>query len=344
MNSRFFDAKRILISAVAMTITLASCSNTDPMLIPRPPDNTGKKVKSSTDSIMTNMSPSVDILFVVDDSPSMDTHQDRLVANLDKFIDAFSKSRVIDYHIGVITTSTSKGGILVGNPKFITPSTPDGLKILKSNLIVGTSGDAEEMMFFPAYLALSEASQAWANKDFYRKDAYLAVIFITDAEDQSSISPLYFADFLYQLKKGYPERVLTYAVVIPSNDRTGCKRDSSGPPIRTEEYLRLTGGSEFGLCDPDYGEKLAGIGSDLFTKVMNIVYLDRAPVLSTVKVRFGTQEIPSDSTKGWTYDPARVALIFSANMEWSEQPAGTKLSIEFTAVENYSDAPANGQR
>jgi hypothetical protein len=48
--------------------------------------------------------PRVDILFVVDSSGSMMSHQENLAKNIDLFVDKFVQAGTLDFHVGVITT------------------------------------------------------------------------------------------------------------------------------------------------------------------------------------------------------------------------------------------------
>src|SRR5690349_494813 len=65
------------------------------------PDNTEEKVVQDNTQVFD---PKVDILFVVDNSGSMGTHQQNLSANVSKFTQAFIKGSILDYNIGIVTT------------------------------------------------------------------------------------------------------------------------------------------------------------------------------------------------------------------------------------------------
>ncbi len=323
-----------LLSGIALG--LVGCSKQSDYLVPRPV-YTGEKVKDSSTNLIFD--PSVDILFVVDDSGSMSDAQRNLAANVDKFVAEFSKNQLIGYHIGVITSSEEflsytghGGGRLSGNPYFVERATPNGLTILKSNINVGTSGDSMEKFFTPVRKALEGPIEQTYNKGFLRPDAFLAVIFLTDTDDQSYMSAQDMRDFLVRLK-GSPEKVLTYGVFKPVTNSICYDRGGELPPVKLEDFLRLMNGgkltNELDICDSDFGTKLAAVGSELEQKIGKIMYLNQAPDPATIEVRFGKQILPNDIVKGWTYDPSRNALLFGPKVALKPEPPGTKLEVTF---------------
>lgn len=323
----------ILISASLMNL---ACEQSTPKLVGVPPVQERK-----TDGAgLQTFNPSVDVIFVIDDSGSMSSHQTNLRNNVDLFTTGLTANKFVDYHIGVITTSDtystwtgSGGGRLVGLPNFVDRNTMNGSAILKENIMVGMSGSATEMTFDPLVKALSEPLLSTLNIGFYRPSAFLAVVFITDAEDQSEkYNAQKMADFLVNLKKGDSSKILTYGVIVPSNDTTRCVRDAGEKPARIETFFALTGGKFYGLCDVDYGTKLAQIGSDLVERIGRRVLLDRLPQLDTVEVWYGTQRVEPHPETGWSYDVNENAIVLGRGITWSEQPEGTIVEVKFKPV------------
>lgn len=313
------------------------CENPSGKLVGVPPTETRKTEGAG----LQTFSPSVDILFVIDDSGSMATHQINLKNNVDLFTQGLTANKFVDYHIGVVTTDDqyysfrkTGGGVLVGSPNYVDRSTPRGTQVLQQNIMVGTSGSATEKSFDPIWQALSEPVLSNFNQGFYRPSAYLAVIFITDAEDQSTrLNPQQLEQFLLGLKNGDSSKILSYGVIVPSNTTTACARDEARTPQRIEEFFSLTGGKYYGLCDPDYGTKLALIGEDLVERVGRRVLLDRRPILDTVQVKYGSQEIPPHPESGWSYDASENAIVLGRKITWTEQPKETIVEVLFRPVE-----------
>lgn len=334
MASISLGRRGLLVGLVALTGL--GCSPESPKLLPKP-----TIVKEEVRAVGTRVTfnPSLDILIVVDDSGSMSSHQQNLANNIRLFTQGILANQILDYHIGVVTTSDeSAGGTapccgeLNGSIKYVERNTPGGMNVLAQNLVVGTSGSATETMFAPMIKALSQPMVSTLNAGFYRQDAHLAVVYITDAEDQSNYTPAQAYDFLVQLK-GDKDKVITYGVIVPANQATqGCSQDG-GDPVKLEQFFQISGGKFFGLCDPDYGSKLSALGSDLEQRVGRTMLLQRTPDPSTIIVRYGSKTIPNDPVVGWTYDPARNALNFGRKMDVKGEPPGTQLEVDFIAAD-----------
>ena len=301
-----------------------------------PPGVMDPDQKAVDDSGLELLEPKVDILFVIDNSGSMSGHQKNLAANVDNFINNFFKTIQIDFHIGVLTTDDDGGsanccGLLVGNPSYLDRSTPDFRKILASRMIVGTSGSPQEKSFDPVFRALRVPNLNGPNAGFLRPDAFLSIVFITDAEDQSVImTAKSLQDFLVNLK-GRPDQILSYGVIVPSGE-PNCDRDSSDEPKRIEQFLSFSpaaGKNEFSLCDPNFGTRVAEIGKDLAERVGSSLRLKQVPVLSTVILKFGTQVIGPDPLTGWSFDPDDNSIHIGPKIVWTKQPPGTRLKIHY---------------
>lgn len=356
----FIETKRrIKMNLVLLLATLVagisySCSPASPKLKPEAVA-AYEKIDIKNDTV--SATPVVDILFVIDNSGSMTDHQMNLANNIDLFTAEFAKVN-IDYHIGVISTDmdTRPGELLDGEQtcdwlgnnckgtgvNFITPKTTNGLSILKKNILIGTDGSGTEASFDPLVTSFNaNLTKAGAvNAGFLRKNAYLAVIFITDADDQSyTNSPVDTFDFLVNLK-GAKRQVLSYGIVVPSGV-TGCPRDDGNtPPRKIEAFLSMSvnaGGAPaknvMNLCDPQYGQKLAGLSKDMIRNLNGVIKLNKAPVISSIKVFYGTQEIPPGIDDGWYYDPKENAVILGDNVVMDpKQPDGSAVKVTFDSI------------
>ena len=308
----------------------SSCSEESPKKVPM---QFAKKeiIKDASDTKVT-FNRAVDILFVVDNSGSMESHQTNLAKNVKLFTQAILANQLLDYHIGVVTTDmdeSSESGKLYGSLKYITRTTPNGAAILEASLQPGTGGSSEEQEFAPVVAALTPPLATGFNKGFYRPDAYLAVIMITDEEEQSYISSKDFYKFLLGLKSGDATKVITYGVYLP----TGDPKCEYGEQTKLEEFFKLASSKTFGLCDVDFGMKLADLGADLVHRVGTVFYLTRPAQSDTIKVVFGSQVVPNDPKLGWIYDPSRNALIFGDDIDLKPEPPGTQVEVTFTAAQ-----------
>jgi len=320
---------------------ITACSPESPKLVP-PPEAKPERVRD-TSGIKVSFNRSVDILFVIDDSGSMSGHQFNLAKNIGLFTAGINANQVLDYHIGVLTSNMDSPpwrpapgygwkGELNGSTKFITKKTPNASRELETNLKPGIDGSGTEVFFTPVQAALTPPLVNGANAGFYRPDSYLALVFLTDAEDQSRLSASDFYKFLLNLKKGDADKIITYGVHIPSNI-SSCPRSGEPMPKKLEEFFKLTNATAFGLCDADFGVKLAELGADLVRRVSSVLYLSRPAQPHTIKVTFGTQTIPNHPDKGWIFDPSRNAILFGEEIELLPEPTGTEIEVDFVAAE-----------
>ena len=328
---------KLLIGSLAF-IGLLACSNQSSVL-GLPPNLAGEKI---SDNGVEVFDPSVDILFVIDNSGSMEPHQNNLSRNINRFIQNFVKKSGLDFHIGVVSTDMDNSswnsgpccGRLTGTPHFVERTTPNFNVVLSRNMIVGTNGSAQEESFGPVMAALTDPNLTGSNTGFYRSKSHLAVIFVTDAEDQTRMNVDDFFKFLVALK-GDTSKISVYGAIVPSNEKN-CDRDEpQGYPRRIESLLSKvsnSGSNVMSLCSADFGDRLASLGDDLLRRVGSLIYLNRRPNTKTIRVTFGSQIIPADPLVGFKYDSFRNAIILGEKIVWSTQPAGTKVQVAYEAA------------
>lgn len=254
-------------------LVLSGCADSsNNMIVPK--SVLPKEEFSEKPQDFTVFNPKVDILFVIDNSGSMDTAQQNLSRNASLFADGISKMSILDYHIGVVTTDMDRYtcdtacGRLQGFPTYVEKTTPNMVANLSRKMIVGTRGSSSEEMFSPVEAALSVPLSTSVNQGFYRSDAFLAVIFITDAKDQS---PLKAQDFLHFLanKKGDPNKVLGYGVIRTLAEEKICN-SLEELDDKLETFLASVSNGDktqknvLSLCNPDYGTKLQNLRETSF--------------------------------------------------------------------------------
>jgi hypothetical protein len=205
---------------------ITACSPESPKLVPLP-EAKPERVRD-TSGIKVSFNRSVDILFVIDDSGSMSGHQFNLAKNIGLFTAGINANQVLDYHIGVLTSNMDSSpwrpapgygwkGELNGTTKFITKKTPNASRELEANLKPGIDGSGTEVFFTPVQAALTPPLVGGVNAGFYRPDSYLALVFLTDAEDQSRLSASDFYKFLLNLKKAMRiKSLLTAFISLPT--------------------------------------------------------------------------------------------------------------------------------
>ena len=242
---------------------LSACS--DPRFKVRTPP--GEQV----DVFMQASVPTVDVLWVVDNSSSMEEEQAALADNFPVFykyladlVDMEAEQEA--FHIGVISTDIydpNHQGKLIGDPHIITDATPQAGDVFAENVNVGLEGKGDEQGFRAAVLALSEPLISTDNETFLREHAHLFIIFVSDEDDRSFGEVPYFLRRFEQIKGiGNDGMVKVAAIVgdvpeVPEKCRT---EKNVEPGERYAELAEATGGIVLSICDDDFATNLDQLG------------------------------------------------------------------------------------
>ena len=234
------------------------------------------------------------------------------------------------------------------------------MRTLLSDLIfVGTlphkkGGPLNEEILSPILSSLGPMSE---NSNFYRSDAHLAIVLISDAEDELiTLSPKDVADTLLNLKSHDEKLNLSvYGIISPTRDEDkgklyaskvngsyGCSKDynlvgqpeKAKNPLRVEEFLEYTGAQVFSLCEESsFSRGLLQIGSDIKQKTLfSPIYLDGIPDMASLQeVKYGDKVIPRSKKNGWYYSVEDAALYFSNDID-IELNKGSEFALKYTPV------------
>ena len=246
----------LLAWVAAAALATAGCSE-DKVRRTLPP---GMRVDSYTQVAVGK----VDVLFVIDSSPSTEDKQANLARNFAGFF-AFLESAKVDYHIAVTTMDVDSSGPgaqgrLFGDPAVITPATAKPLEAFTRNATVGVKGSANEKGLDAARRTLELNPSG-----FLRPEAFLYLVFVSDDEDHSEPAvPRQFYRMFERLKgKGNEGMISAGAIVGDLPD--GCFTAAGGqarPAKRYHELVDLVGGRTGSICDAEFGDTLAALGVD----------------------------------------------------------------------------------
>ncbi len=335
--------------------------------------------KYVTDTFKQSDKPIVDVLWCVDNSGSMGDEQSMLAGNFPKFSnyatvkDPVTGDYKIDFNIGVITSEINDPekvngvmnypGVLYaksGYPKIIAnyppnphdpaydPVTTDFNKAFAANATVGTCcSDEQEACLEATKMALSDPiiSDPQGNKGFLRntntKFSKLALIMMSDEEDQSPAGVDYYVDFFKQIK-GVRNTDLLSANIICGLDRHGT---ISNPPnaadcgdttngngaYAADRYLdfwkKIGNGRAYSICDTTWGDKMSELGIDVWTAQVEY-YLSRPADPNTIKVTVNGNNVNKDPVNGYQYDPDHNSIYFGAN---AVPPKGATIVVTYEA-------------
>jgi hypothetical protein len=297
----------------------------------------------------------VDILWVVDVSASMAPEQDYLATNFNAFIGRLSAAGQ-DFQTAVTTTdicqdqipndlsqrvcpvayggspATHLRGSFVGDP---------GRKVLKRNDLdlftrfntytrQGTNGSGFEHGLQAAQMAV-EKSLRGENESLVRSDAFLAVIVVSDEEDDGIglgqtdayhgnnfvatglTTHRYTEDNLLSYLQGVKgQGKFSVSAIASTRLANGilCTSPHAQPLEEGTQYIsaaKKTGGIVQSICDTNWNQSLALIGADLSAQLSQVV-LPSNPDPATIRVKVDGVEI-----KSWTYVTASNSVKFSAD-------------------------------
>lgn len=288
----------------------------------------GDTMGLNTDTFRQDSKPKADILLVVDNSCSMYDKQVSLATNFQSFIKYATTSQV-DFQIGVTTTDMDLGGQqgrLVaktgGTIRIFRPTTPnleqEFQALITDQNVLGTAGSGTECMMEPATLALTAPliTDPANNLGLLRQDAVLAVVAVTDAQDQSPQPPAYYLNQLLNIKGAQRPGLFTYNVVGPflPSPPAGCSYDSTTDDGKHAFMVAQTNGVREEICTPDWAKALENIGKNAFGFRTNF-YLTARPDLTAQPIDVQVDGLPLAATDGrgavvWTYDPTNNSINF----------------------------------
>jgi hypothetical protein len=264
--------------------------------------------------------PKADIVFVVDDSGSMLSHQGNLSAQINDFMNTFNTFGV-DYHIGVVTTTHSE------MTYWIDSTVTDPILELETMVMVGVQGSGMEQGLRTAWECFDYGECGPSGTTgFFRPDAQMVVIFISDEPDHSIEH--------WSTYKGWFDTIKDPALIsmhgIIGDDPSGCTSHpwgaQSGDGYR--ELIQAYGGSEISICSANWGNDLTNLATTI--SVPLLYQLSHTNVVeSSIEVYVNGQL--ADPSR-WSWDQTRSSVIFDVN----EAPnPGDSVTVSYEVASCY---------
>ena len=314
---------------------------------PRDPggdDGGGSYVSKSKSVVVADVS-AIDVLVVVDNSGSMAPEQKNMGDRFGSFI---NKINSLDWRVAVITTDM-QGGKTELKDKFDGQLLPisglNGRYFLDSKTdkaIAQTSfsatvqrteeGSGYEQGVAATYRSIERSLVTGdANGGFYRSDAALAVVLVSDADETGRdnkaanlTSKSVPANLVSLVSNRWPGKPFIFNSIVVKSGDTACKAVSGneGYGVNYEKAASLTGGIVGSVCATDYSTQLDDIGTGL-GKVVRSVSLDCAPVDSD-----GDGKVDlTVSVQGVSYTVSGSLVTFSTAL-----PKG-KVDFNYTCIQ-----------
>lgn len=301
----------------------------------------------------TNVANQVDILWVVDNSFSMDPLQQNLVKNFNTFINNF-QAKGFDYKMAVTTSDAYlamsqfrndpafakfKDGVGTNHTGYyyITPYIPDIVNNFVTAATQGQFGSGDERAFSAMMTSLNSSQ----NADFHRPGAFFAVIIVSDEDDFSDANR---AEGSWNQVGGVGdhsysnpglESVDSYIAQLDAfTGSTAGQRNYSVSAITVpDEACRAQHSANapstiIGTRYIEMANKTGGVLGSVcdadYANTLNVIQqriielstqfpLSREPNVSTIVVLVDNQVVPQDATNGWTYDATANVITFHGN-------------------------------
>ncbi len=255
----------------------------------------------------------VDILFVVDNTPSMIQHQQNIAQQLPGMTSALNMLKM-DYRFAVTTTSMSGGNNacaaaarkLQGSPVYLTEK---NINLLPERFVVGQAGcslerglDAMSHVTSPSYLTS-------IGSDFMRSDALFVVIFISDEQDASSEfgdgGTDAFIKMLNQRKPAFDDGsrawIANYIGTLSMNNTCDGGGGSSSIGSNYVKLVDASLGVKSPLCNLDLAVAVSNIKARIVDHLQSYRFSEE-PNKSTIQVTMGGKAIHESATDGWTLE------------------------------------------
>lgn len=297
----------------------------------RPADPTPVSV---TETFRQEPLPAVDILWVIDGTPSMDSARDALVDGLVGFLDRLD-DRGLSWQVGVCSTDLGddQPGQLRGDPWILTPATESAEAVLLTTIEAVASGEPSGGLG-AAMLAVSPPLATGDNRGFRRDNAALHVVIVSDSDDESEAllgpDPASAALEFLDAERERTGRSARISAVV-GDAGTGCS-GPDGTALPGDRYLavaRGSGGVQGSVCDTDLAPVVEAVG-DVSVEWTTRFVLQAVPEAGSVQVTVDG----ALQDEGWLLEPdaetvdgttvERVVLVFE-----DAPPAGAEIEVRY---------------
>lgn len=352
---RHLNLNLVTIASLSLVVSACGSSGSSYSMLA-----SGQSFKQST------VNSKIDLLWVIDNSGSMQPLQNNMTANFNNFMSNFV-SKGYDFHLGVTTTDAYRALPQFANDptlaKFrdgvgathsgvftILPSTMDLTGTFLINASQGAAGSGDENAFSSFKAALDSP----LNADFLRSNSFLAVVILSDEDDFSDPNRPEFswtfsggvADHSYSnpgletvdsyvnyldaktVTTGAFRRYSVSALTVPD---TACRNAHVGQSPSTiigTRYMDMATKTS-GVIGSVCDQSYASALTEIQKKIIELgtqFYLTGSPVVSSIAVVVNGTSIPQDSINGWTYNSAANSIVFHGG---AIPPAGASIGVTF---------------
>lgn len=320
---------------------------------------------TKTDSFSQAPSNKVDILWVIDNSTSMQEEQDAVAAAADSFLTVVETADM-DFHLGVISTDISDtnadAGVLLGSPNVMSSDClldgdagdctykTDFEQLVKR----GTDGDDQEKGLGAALAAVSPPLIDTYNAGFLRDDSLLMIIILSDENDCTDDGALGATATGENCYTEYDKLVPVSNLV---RDLEDVKAETGGvvlngiigpdvadhcsdsvPGSRYQTAIEMLGGIEADICQDDYTENMSEFGLRA-TGILDTFQLSKQADPDTIEVEVDPPDldpfiVEADDVNGYTYIEDYAQIHFNGD---SVPARGSLINVKYTIAGNVPE-------
>ncbi len=272
---------------------------------------------ANTDTFVFAATLKADVLLVIDNSGSMADKQQQLGANFQAFTQ-YATAAAVDYQLAVTTTDFGAGlGKILGNAqneKILTAATPNVQTKFTQKTNVGITGSTMEESLSVALSALTYPLITSDNAGLIRPDASLAIVAVSDADDQSPQPVSFYVNQLLGIKGR--RQPFTFSAIGPylAAPPSGCSYDTAGAATRSATAVALVGGTKEEICTSDWAQTLQNIGKTAFgfRRAFRLTAVPDLTAGKMITVRVDNVVVPPtmSSSTLWAYDATQNAVVF----------------------------------
>ncbi len=245
--------------------------------------------KNMAHNVKVNEYNKVDILFVIDNSGSMEYEQKSMASRVRNFLDVV---KGLNWQIAITTTDPSNK--TYGDGRLVTMKGLSSTYILNSSMDDATArtvlsntlqrtetGSGSEQGIYAAYRAVERSVEsAGGNTNFIRSDAQIAVVLISD-EDESADGvkndPANFVKYI-QTQFGGQKAMNFHSIITRPDDKACLDGEGYSYGHRFAAMANLTGGVIGDVCASDYAAQVQGIAEGV-RKTLKSITLSCTPVV-----------------------------------------------------------------
>jgi hypothetical protein len=230
--------------------------------------------KNVVQKVTVNNYKKVDVLFVIDNSGSMEYEQQSMAQRTSQFLTILQG---LDYQIAI--TTTDPRNINLGDGRLIQLNGGNGKKIIDASMQVSTAqnllsqtlqrpetGSGEEQGIRSVYRAIERYGANESDfRSFFRDGAQLSVVLISDEDESANTTKNDPASLLSLINSTWSgQKRFNFNSIITRPGDTSCRNTygySYGERYKT--ISDMTGGVLGNVCDMDYTAQVSGVADEI---------------------------------------------------------------------------------